>query len=63
MSSERPTGFESLLNRIISGSSIKVETLNQTVILTGSVKSPIDSTRAGDIARQFITQKADDGLP
>jgi pilus assembly protein CpaC len=55
---ERETsGLESMLNRIITGSSIKVETLNQTVILTGSVKSPVDSTRAGDIARQFITQK------
>jgi len=55
---ERETdGLESLLNRVISGSSIKVETLNQTVILTGSVKNPVDSTRAGDIARQFITQK------
>jgi pilus assembly protein CpaC len=55
---ERETdGLQSLLNRVITGSSIKVETLNQTVILTGSVKSPIDSTRAGDIARQFITQQ------
>jgi pilus assembly protein CpaC len=54
---ERETsGLESMLNRIITGSSIKVETLNQTVILTGSVKSPIDSTRAGEIAKQFITQ-------
>jgi pilus assembly protein CpaC len=31
--------------------------LNQTVILTGSVKSPIDSTRAGDISAQFISQQ------
>lgn len=55
---ERETsGLEALLNRIIPGSSIKVETLNQTVILTGSVRSPIDSSRASDIARQFISQK------
>ncbi|WP_024275355.1 type II and III secretion system protein family protein [Hyphomicrobium sp. 802] len=50
-------GLESLLNRIITGARIKVEMLNQTVILTGSVKSPIDSTRAGDIAGQFISQQ------
>jgi len=50
-------GLEALLNRIIVGSNIKVEMLNQTVILTGSVKSPIDSTRAGDIAGQFISQQ------
>jgi pilus assembly protein CpaC len=55
---ERETaGLQSLLNRIIPGSSIKVEMLNQTVILTGSVRSPIDSTRAGDIAAQFISQQ------
>lgn len=50
-------GLESLLNRIITGAHIKVEMLNQTVILTGTVKSPIDSTRAGDIAGQFISQQ------
>ncbi|CAA2137335.1 type II and III secretion system protein family protein [Hyphomicrobium sp. ghe19] len=55
---ERETaGLQSLLNRIITGASIKVEMLNQTVILTGSVKSPIDSTRAGNIAAQFISQQ------
>ncbi len=50
-------GLESLLNRIITGAAIKVEMLNQTVILTGTVKNPIDSTRAGDIAAQFISQQ------
>jgi pilus assembly protein CpaC len=54
---ERETaGLEALLNRIITGARIKVEMLNQTAILTGTVKSPIDSTRAGDIAAQFISQ-------
>jgi pilus assembly protein CpaC len=55
---ERETaGLEALLNRIISGASIKVELLNQTVVLTGTVKNPIDSTRAGNIAAQFISQQ------
>jgi pilus assembly protein CpaC len=50
-------GLEALLNRIIAGASIKVEMLNQTVILTGTVKSPIDSSRAGNIAAQFVSQQ------
>ena len=55
---ERETaGLESLLNRLITGSSIKVEMLNQTVVLTGSVKNPTDSVRAANIARQFVTVK------
>jgi pilus assembly protein CpaC len=49
-------GLESLLHRVIPGSDIKVETLNQTVILTGHVKSPADSVRAKTIAAQFMTQ-------
>ncbi len=44
-----------MLNRLIPGSRIKVEMLNQTVVLTGSVKNPTDSVRAANIARQFAT--------
>ncbi|HMN38705.1 MAG TPA: type II and III secretion system protein family protein [Hyphomicrobium sp.] len=52
---ERETaGLENLLNRLITGSNIKVEMLNQTVVLTGSVKNPTDSVRAANIARQFV---------
>jgi pilus assembly protein CpaC len=55
---ERETaGLEALLNRIIPGSSIKVEILNQTVILSGRVKNPTDSTRASTISRQFLASK------
>ena len=53
---ERDTAaLENLLNRLIVGSSIKVEMLNQTVVLTGSVKNPTDATRAANISRQFAT--------
>lgn len=53
---ERETaGLEDLLNRVISGARIKVEMLNQTVILTGSVRSPSDSVRASNISKQFVT--------
>jgi pilus assembly protein CpaC len=53
---ERETaGLEGLLNRLISGANIRVEMLNQTVVLTGTVKNPTDSVRAANIARQFST--------
>jgi pilus assembly protein CpaC len=53
---ERETAaLESLLNRTISGSTIKVEMMNQTVVLTGRVRNPTDAVRAGNIARQFAT--------
>jgi len=54
---ERETaGLEALLKRIIAGGNIKVEFINQTVILTGSVKNPSDSVRASQVAKQFLTQ-------
>lgn len=57
---ERETaGLEELLNRLIEGSEIKVEMLNQTVVLTGSVKTPADATRATAIAKQFATVQYD----
>ena len=53
---ERETaGLENLLNRLISGANVKVEMLNQTVVLTGTVKNPTDATRASSIAKQFAT--------
>lgn len=53
---ERETaGLESLLKRLVPGSSIKVEMLNQSVILTGSVRTPADANRATSLARQFVS--------
>ncbi|MGH1419968.1 MAG: type II and III secretion system protein family protein [Hyphomicrobiaceae bacterium] len=52
---ERETaGLTSVLNRLIPGSDIRVEMLNQSVVLTGTVRNPSDSVRAAKIARQFI---------
>lgn len=57
---ERETaGLEGLLNRLITGAAIKVEMLNQTVVLTGTVKNPTDSVRAANIAKQFSTVEYD----
>ncbi len=53
---ERETsGLQDLLNRVIPGAKISVEMLNQTVILTGSVRNPTDSVRASNISKQFVT--------
>jgi len=46
--------LDSLFRRLIAGSNIKSEVLNETVILTGSVRNPVDATRAADIASRFI---------
>ncbi len=52
------TALDSMLNRLLPGAKIKSEILNETVILTGSVRSPIDATRAADIASRFIVGPA-----
>jgi len=46
--------LDALLQRLIPGSNIKAEILNETVILTGHVRNPVDSTRAADIASRFV---------
>jgi pilus assembly protein CpaC len=52
---EHDTGvLDALFRRLLPGSNIKSEMLNETVILTGTVRSPVDSTRAADIASRFI---------
>ena len=50
--------LDALYRRLIPGSNIKAEMLNETVILTGSVRNPADSNRAFDIASRFITTPA-----
>lgn len=51
--------LDALLGRLLAGSNIKSEILNDTVILTGSVRTPADSNRASDIASRFIVTKAE----
>ena len=48
-----------LLGELIPGSNIKVQAFNENVVLTGTVTSPIDATRAGEIANSFVGK----GLP
>jgi pilus assembly protein CpaC len=47
-------GLETLLNSLIRGANIRVQTVSGSVILTGTVQNPIDATRAGEIATQII---------
>lgn len=47
------SSLDQLLSRLIPGSNIRSEMAGQAVVLTGSVRSPIDSNRAADIAAQF----------
>ncbi|MEL7047829.1 MAG: type II and III secretion system protein family protein [Pseudomonadota bacterium] len=52
---ERETaGLRDILNRLLPGSKIEVEMINQTVVLTGSVRTPADAGRAASIAKQFV---------
>ncbi len=45
---------DDLLNSLIRGANIRVQTVSGSVILTGTVQNPIDATRAGEIATQII---------
>lgn len=47
------TTLEGLLKRLIAGSDIRAELAGGAIVLTGTVRTPADSNRAGDIAFQF----------
>lgn len=48
-------GLESYLEKYIPGSEIKVELINDNVVLTGTVQTPLDSSRAAQLAEIFVT--------
>jgi pilus assembly protein CpaC len=48
-------GLEGYLEKYIKGSSIKVELINDNVVLTGTVQTPLDSSRAAQLAEIFVT--------
>lgn len=49
------TGLEDYIRRFIPNSSIKVELINDNVVLTGTVDTPLDAKRAVDLATIFVT--------
>lgn len=49
------SGLEDYLKRFIPNSDITVELLNDNVVLTGTVETPLDAKRASDLATIFVT--------
>jgi pilus assembly protein CpaC len=45
------------LARLLPGSRIKVESVGDNVVLTGSVLNPVDSNRAAELAGRFVKKK------
>ena len=52
------SALDQLLSRLIPGSNVHSEIAGQAVVLTGSVRTPIDSDRAAQIAAQFVAANA-----
>jgi pilus assembly protein CpaC len=48
-------GLEDYLERFIPNSDITVELLNDNVVLTGTVETPLDAARAARLAQVFVT--------
>ncbi|CAN7622154.1 type II and III secretion system protein family protein [Phyllobacterium sp. LjRoot231] len=48
-------GLEDALKKYIPDSNIKVELMNDNVILTGSVQTPLDAKRASDLANLLVS--------
>lgn len=47
-------GLETYIARFLPGSDIKVELINDNVVLTGTVETPLDSKRAMQLAQAFV---------
>ncbi|SFT62913.1 pilus assembly protein CpaC [Mesorhizobium sp. YR577] len=48
-------GLEDYIKRFIPGSEIKVELINDNVVLTGTVETPLDAKRAAELAGIFVS--------
>ena len=49
--------LEGIYQRVLHDSKIKVDTVNEHIVLTGSVRFPADATKALDIAARFVASK------
>ncbi len=55
---ERDTAvLDAIYHRLLPGSNIRTEVINDTLILTGSVRNPSDATKAMELARRFAVSK------
>ncbi|TIT24564.1 MAG: type II and III secretion system protein family protein [Mesorhizobium sp.] len=48
-------GLEDYIKRFIPSSEVKIELLNDNVVLTGTVDTPLDAKRAADLANIFVS--------
>jgi pilus assembly protein CpaC len=48
------SGLSDLLNRLLPKSKIQVQGIGERVVLTGTVTTPLDSTRASEIVKSFL---------
>jgi pilus assembly protein CpaC len=55
------SALDSLITRLIPGSNVRSEIAGRAIVLTGTVRTPIDSNRAAQIAGQFAAANADVG--
>ena len=56
LSVERDVGpLDELIEKYVPGSKVKVEIVNDNVVLTGSVPNPLAARRAADLAQAFLT--------
>jgi pilus assembly protein CpaC len=55
------SALDQLLARLIPGSNVHSEIAGRAIVLTGTVRTPIDSNRAAQIAGQFAAANADMG--
>ena len=51
------TGLVKMIQRIVPGSKVHAEMVNDNIILTGNVMHPSDATKASSIASRFVTDK------
>jgi pilus assembly protein CpaC len=57
------TGLETILKKFVPGSRIEAEMAGRAVVLSGTVRTPIDGKRAADIACQFVAANNTVGHP
>ncbi len=55
------SALDQLLARLIPGSNVQSEIAGRAIVLTGTVRTPIDSNRAAQIAGQFAQANAQSG--
>jgi pilus assembly protein CpaC len=55
------SALDSLITRLIPGSNVRSEIAGRALVLTGTVRTPIDSNRAAQIAAQYAAANAEVG--